>query len=135
NPDDYISNGRKRKPYWKEFQPRLGFSYDVHGDRDTVIFGGAGRYYDRPLFIEGVIESLQNSNVTITQNLPACAGASPPAYCQDPNALRTYFASLGFTGGSAWGLPNKVKMPYSGQGDLGVRKGFGRSTATLPHTH
>ena len=135
NPEDYISNGNNRHPYWKEFQPRLGFSYDVHGDRDMVVFGGAGRYYDRPLFIEGVIESLQNSNVTITQNLPACAGASPPTYCHDPNALRTYFASLGFTGGSVWLLPNKVKMPYSDQVDLGIRKRFGEITATVTYSH
>ena len=135
NPEDYISNGHNRHPDWKEFQPRLGFSYDVHGDRDLVIFGGAGRYYDRPLFIEGVIESLQNSNVTITQNLPACASGSPPAYCHDPNALRSYFASLGFTGGSVWVLPNKVKMPYSDQVDLGVRKHFGALTATATYSH
>ena len=135
NAEDYISNGNNRHPYWKEFQPRLGVAYDLHGDRDTVIFGGAGRYYDRPLFIEGVIESLQNSNVTITQNLPACAGASPPSYCHDPNALRTYFASLGFTGGSVWVLPNKVKMPYSDQVDLGVRKRFGDINATLTYSH
>ena len=31
-------------------------------------------------------------------------------------------ASLGFTGGAVWVLPNKVKMPYSDQFDLGVRK-------------
>ena len=135
NPEDYISNGNNRHPYWKEFQPRLGFSYDVHGDRDLVLFGGAGRYYDRPLFIEGVIESLQNSNVTLTQNLPACAGATPPTYCHDANALRTYYASLGFTGGSVWVLPNKVKMPYSDQFDIGVRKRFGEIQTSLTYSH
>ena len=47
DPEDYISNGHNRKPFYGEFQPRLGVSYDVHGDRDMVFFGGAGRYYDR----------------------------------------------------------------------------------------
>ena len=143
NPEDFISNGHNRKPFYGEFQPRLGVSYDVHGDRDLVVFGGAGRYYDRNLFIQGVIEQQQNANTVITvgANGPpdpfsvACAGASPPAYCHDPAALRTYIASLGFTGGAVWVLPNKVRMPYSDQFDLGVRKRFGEITATLTYSH
>jgi hypothetical protein len=43
-------------------------------------------------------------------------------------------ASLG-TGGAVWVLPNKVKMPYSDQFDLGVRKRFGGITATLTYSH
>lgn len=141
DPEDFISNGHNRKPFWGEFQPRLGVAYDLHGDRDTVIFGGAGRYYDRNLFIQGVIEQQQNANTVITVGGPgsafaaACAGASPPAYCRDPAALRTYAASLGFTGGAVWVLPNKVKMPYSDQFDLGVRKRFGDITATATYSH
>src|SRR3712207_4970735 len=54
DPDDYISTGDNRKPFWGAFQPRLGVAYDVKGDRDLVFFGGAGRYYDRQLFIQGV---------------------------------------------------------------------------------
>jgi hypothetical protein len=141
DPEDFISNGHNRKPFYGEFQPRLGVSYDLHGDRDTVIFGGAGRYYDRNLFIQGVIEQQQNANVVLTLNeansgfMTACASASPPAYCHDPEALRTYAASRGFTGGSVWVLPNKVKMPYSDQFDLGVRKRFGDITATLTYSH
>ena len=30
--------------------PRFGFSYDLAGDQEHVIFGGAGRYYDRVNF-------------------------------------------------------------------------------------
>ncbi len=32
------------------FQPRFGFSYDFGGDQQHVIFGGAGRAYDRTLY-------------------------------------------------------------------------------------
>jgi hypothetical protein len=143
DPEDYISNGHNRNPFYGAFQPRLGVSYDLHGDRDTVIFGGAGRYYDRNLFIQGVIEQQQNANTVITVGANggtdpftvACASASPPAYCHDPEALRAYVASLGFTGGAIWVLPNKVKMPYSDQFDLGVRKRFGPITATLTYSH
>jgi outer membrane receptor protein involved in Fe transport len=135
NPEDYISNGHNRKPFWGEFQPRLGVSYDVHGDHDLIIFGGAGRYYDRSLFIEGQIEQFQNSNIQPTVFLPACASGSPPAYCHDTDALRTYVQSLGFTGGSVWVLPNKLKIPYSDQFDLGVRKRFGDIQASVTYSH
>ena len=33
NPENYISDGNNRKPFWGEFQPRFGFAYDVRGDR------------------------------------------------------------------------------------------------------
>lgn len=46
---DYIADGKSRKPFKKAFQPRLGFSYDLTGDKSTVLFGGAGRAYDRAL--------------------------------------------------------------------------------------
>ena len=140
NPEDYISNGHNRHPYWKAFQPRLGVSYDVHGDHDLVIFGGAGRYYDRPLFIEGQLEYQTNSNQVVTVGGAgsafqiACASASPPAYCHDPEALRALLQSQR-VGGQVWVLPNKLKLPYSDQVDLGVRKRFGDITATATYSH
>jgi hypothetical protein len=141
DPEDYISNGHNRHPDWKQFQPRLGVSYDLHGDRDLVIFGGAGRYYDRPLFIEGQIEQQQNSQKVVqiggqgTAFAAACASASPPAYCHDPEALRTLLQATGANGGAVWVLPNKLHMPYSDQFDIGVRKRFGDITATITYSH
>jgi hypothetical protein len=49
NVQDYIADGNSRKPFKKAFQPRLGFSYDLSGNKGTVLFGGAGRAYDRAL--------------------------------------------------------------------------------------
>ena len=46
---DFVSNGSNRKSFKKAFQPRFGFSYDVNGDRNSVVFGGFGRAYDRTL--------------------------------------------------------------------------------------
>lgn len=146
NPEDYISNGHNRHPYWKEFQPRLGVSYDVYGDHDTTIFGGAGRYYDRPLFIEGAIESLTNSskvvNVTFCQPFAGRPGGAPAGCVNytpsllDPNNLRPIAAGLSSgLGGPVWVLPNQVKMPYSDQFDIGLRKRFGPITATVTYSH
>ena len=53
---DYITDGNDRPIYLGAIQPRLGFAYDVLGDHNTTVFGGAGRYYDRTLFNDGVDE-------------------------------------------------------------------------------
>jgi len=49
----YLSNDRK--PIKTEFQPRVGFTYDLRGDSKYAIFGGAGRYYDR-LYLNAAME-------------------------------------------------------------------------------
>jgi len=49
NINDYISNGHNRSTYMGEFQPRLGFSFDLNADQKHVVFGGYGRSYDRDL--------------------------------------------------------------------------------------
>ncbi|MGZ2410844.1 outer membrane receptor for ferrienterochelin and colicin [Sphingomonas sp. F9_3S_D5_B_2] len=147
--EDYISTGSNRHGDWKQFQPRLGVSYDVYGDKSLVVFGGAGRYYDRPLFIEGVIETLTNSNKLRTVNF--CPNGGPAqgtgsgidvANCaqftdalRDPEALRTLAAAQGGLGGDVFVLPNKIRAPFSDQFDLGVRKRFGEITAEVIYSH
>jgi outer membrane receptor protein involved in Fe transport len=44
---DFISSGNSREAFKKAWQPRVGFSYDIQGDRSSVVFGGWGRAYDR----------------------------------------------------------------------------------------
>ena len=151
--DDYISDGDNRDPFYGAFQPRLGVSYDVRGDRDLVFFGGAGRYYDRQLFIQGVLEELQNSTRQV--ELHFCPGGGPAqgtgtglsaANCaqwvealRDPDTLRAFaqnsFSAGGLSGGSVWVLNNKTKMPYSDQFNLGVRKRFGQIQTALTFSH
>ena len=50
NINDYISNGHNRKNQSDNIAPRFGFSYDLNADQQHVIFGGAGRSYDRNVF-------------------------------------------------------------------------------------
>lgn len=142
NPEDYISTGSNRKQDWTMFQPRVGFAYDVNGDRDLVIFGGAGRYFDRSLFIEGVIESLTNSNKVVNVDFCPPAGAGTPPSCvnfanalRDPVALRAAAASRFSGGGAVFVLNNTTDMPYSDQFNLGVRKRLGAVQASLTLSH
>ena len=49
NINDYISTGNNRKQFYGAIAPRLGLSFDVLGDKATVIYGGWGRAYDRAM--------------------------------------------------------------------------------------
>jgi hypothetical protein len=59
---DYYANGSNRKPFKRAFQPRVGFSYDLNGDQNTVIFGGAGRAYDRTMANQALDELQHNAS-------------------------------------------------------------------------
>ena len=60
--DNYLTDGTQRPIYLGEIQPRLGVSYDILGDQHTVAFAGAGRYYDRTIFNQGIDEVLRLRN-------------------------------------------------------------------------
>jgi outer membrane receptor protein involved in Fe transport len=148
NYQDYVSTGNNRKAEWATFQPRLGFSYDVNGDRDLVIFGGAGRYFDRNLFINSAIEAQQNSGLVV-QNVRTCS-ATVTAPCLNVTAnnatlagLQTagpsYVQAANLTGGSVWLLNNNTPLPFTDQLDLGFSKRVGkvqtRVTLTYQRSH
>lgn len=139
NAEDYISTGSNRHPFYGAFQPRLGVSYDVNGDRDLVFFAGAGRYYDRPLFLPTQLETIKDiiaSDVRCSFAPTNSCGFPFTAALRDPAALRTALGATGFAG-DVWLLPNKLKTQYSDQFNVGVRKRFGQIQAalTLSHIH
>lgn len=59
NIDDYIATGN-RKSYKGAVAPRIGGSYDLTGDRATVVFGGWGRAYDRAMANHALDELQKN---------------------------------------------------------------------------
>jgi hypothetical protein len=61
NVADYIADGHSRKTYLGAIAPRLGFSYDVLGDKGTVVFGGFGRSYDRAMANNALDEMQKNA--------------------------------------------------------------------------
>lgn len=61
NIDDYISTGSSRKVFKGALAPRLGASYDLYGDKASVLFGGWGRSYDRTMANHALDELQKNA--------------------------------------------------------------------------
>jgi outer membrane receptor protein involved in Fe transport len=130
--NNYISTGKNRSAYSKEIQPRLGFSYDLDGDQQHVIFGGVGRAYDRDLYdylqLEQTKFSLATTEVRFnTADHPCTVDGSScfawnPVYASDPNALP---ALLNGMAGEVDLINNDLKVPYSDQISIGMRNRVG----------
>lgn len=133
--NDYISDGSNRDAYTGAFQPRLGFSYDLGADQQHVIFGGAGRAYDRTLYdylqLEQTKFALPATDVRFNTADHPCtvvgagnAGcmAWDPAFLTDPNALASRLAG---NFGEVDLINNDLKIPYSDQFSLGMRNRLG----------
>ncbi|MFC5527658.1 TonB-dependent receptor domain-containing protein [Rhodanobacter ginsengisoli] len=135
NVNDYISTGHNRKAQKNEFQPRLGFSYDLNGDEQHVIFGGAGRAYDRDLYdylqLEQTKASLPESTVYFQDPATGqCHNGGTPCFAWDPkylNNLGNLQALLATTnaGQEVDAINNHLKAPYSDQFSLGMRNKVG----------
>ena len=135
NINNYISNGHNRKAPKNEIQPRLGFSYDLNGDENHVIFGGAGRAYDRNLFDVISLENSKNalSEPTVYFENPNAVGGCGPGQADgnqcvvwDPKYLNAAnLQGLGSGVGEVDMFNNNLKAPYSDQFSIGMRNKLG----------
>ncbi|MGQ0836721.1 MAG: TonB-dependent receptor [Gammaproteobacteria bacterium] len=131
--NDYISTGGNRDADTDNIQPRLGFSYDIGGDQAHVVFGGAGRSYDRNLYqwtsLELTKGALPNFNINFNVANHACDTAQPNCRNWDPAFLN--FANLqalvsaSNLGGEVFLINNDLEVPYSDQFSLGMRNRLG----------
>jgi outer membrane receptor protein involved in Fe transport len=140
NINDYISTGNNRSAYKSEWQPRLGFSYDINGDQKHVIFGGAGRAYDRDLYnylqLEQTKFALSEPTIYFSSATNGCLGT--PCFAWDPSYANSVAALQALTAGSTAGFEvdmftNKLKVPYSDQFSIGMRNQLGdwNTSATI----
>jgi outer membrane receptor protein involved in Fe transport len=132
---DYFSNGHDRSAYDGEIQPRVGFSYDVTGNAKTVVFGGAGRYYDR-LFLNATLDERYRLQFPV-YTIEFSPDGRPGTIKWDPKylsvaGLNALIAS-GATSPEIYLLDNKTKPPYSNQWNLGVRQSFGKWNGSLSY--
>ncbi|GLK50415.1 membrane protein [Brevundimonas intermedia] len=134
NIDDYISTGDNRDPFANAFQPRIGFSYDVFGDRGTVIFGGAGRYYDRVNFnfaFDEIAKPFDNSKNAFFTTTPGAVqdGSSANPFLWNPSYMTAAGLDPLLAGipakGEAFLLKNDYEPPRTDQFNLGVRQRIG----------
>ncbi|HKE48972.1 MAG TPA: hypothetical protein VKB52_12980, partial [Rhodanobacteraceae bacterium] len=134
NINDYISTGNNRDAYKDEWQPRLGFSYDMNGDQQHVFFGGIGRSYDRDSFDYLQLEESKATfpSYTVFFNSPNgqpcdttqsnCVNWDPSFYNID--VLRSLVSQSG-GGREIDMLNNNLKVPYSDQASIGMRNQVG----------
>jgi len=145
--EDYISTGDNRKADLKQFQPRVGFSYDLNADQRTVFFAGYGRYYDRVIFRNAAEETLlaqfrrgniqfskgglpRNNQPTIQFNpaflTPDGFQALLDSLAADPTSPGTDELRL---------IPNDLKSPRTDQFSVGVRQRFGMFRTSLTYNY
>jgi outer membrane receptor protein involved in Fe transport len=138
DPENYINDGNDRKPFAGAIAPRFGFSFDVFDTGNTVIFGGAGRYYDRNNFNNTIDEQSRIINPVgvfrfSRDGLPR---NGLPTTIWDPRYL-TREGLLELRATSTSGLPelfavkNDTRPPVNDQVSLGVRQTFGRFQAAV----
>ncbi len=116
--------GGKLKNDTNNFAPRLGFTYDLHGDQKTILRGGFGIYYDFPY-----------TNATILFPAGAVQSNYGPVYeVTNPDGIRNPDGSFFQLGdplppnelpGLSVGAPREIASPtlatpYSRQFSLGV---------------
>lgn len=129
--NDYFSDG-DRDAFTGAIQPRIGFSYDVFGDEQTVLFGGAGRYYDRVGFNFAFSERFAPFNLSrqifFSPNGGTFGGRTNTIAWNPIYATREGLDTLlgGTQGrGELFLIKNDLKIPYTDQFNLGVRQKFG----------
>jgi outer membrane receptor protein involved in Fe transport len=130
--NDYISNGHNRKAQKDEIQPRLGFSWDLMADQRHVIFGGAGRSYDRTLYDYLQLEQTKFALATTEVRFDSADGIPTHACTVNGVACRTWdpqfltnpqLLTAPFNGraGEIDLIHNDLEVPYSDQFSLGMR--------------
>lgn len=139
DPQDYIADG-DREAYDAAWQPRLGFSYDLSRDADesTVIFGAAGRYYDRVPYNFAFDERFKPTQFVREFDF-SVDGLRPGTIVWDeafrtPEGLQPLIdANPG--AGEVFLIRNAAEPPVTDQFNLGVRQEWGdwRTSATLAY--
>jgi outer membrane receptor protein involved in Fe transport len=141
---NYFSNGNSRSAYKGEIQPRLGFSYDLFANSRSVVFGGAGRYYDRLYLAAGLDERFhvqyptyrfQFSTTGCDPAITTCTPGQPLLWKNSylSRAALDQLIAQGTTRPELFLVDNETKPPYSDQWNIGYRQAFGQLVASASY--
>ncbi len=141
NPDFHhplVPNGRKRDT--NNYQPRLGFSWDVAGDGSNVVRGGVGRFTGRMLLVPAFTELQQNGitgRILYTRANGAVYWPICPLYgFTDPVVCHALFPALDPANPTTTGMLQKTAItlldtnfrnPYADQATIGWTTRIGPS--------
>ncbi len=142
---NYLTDGRSDRPvFLGAIQPRLGLAFDVLGDGNTILFGGAGRYYDRALFNDGLDEKyrLQHEVRTFFFSRDGLPRNGADTIMWDPSGA--YLSADGLNGLIEQGvapepeiflIENDTRPVHTDHFSGGVRQAAGPLSASATFTH
>lgn len=139
----YFTDGDDRDPYYGAVQPRFGFTYDVTGDERTVVFGGAGIFYDRTFFNAGLDEQFRlkfpRYQFRFSADGSLDAAGNPTIMWSDAFLSRQGLLGIINEGNLAakpevFLIANDTKPPMARQWTLGVRQAVGPVVVSANYT-
>ncbi|MGH7541644.1 MAG: TonB-dependent receptor [Gemmatimonadota bacterium] len=140
----FFTDGDARSPYLGAIQPRLGFSYVAREDEgdQTVLFGGAGLYYDRTpfdwLLPEVFRQQRRRINFRFSDDGMPDAGGNPTIVWQDEFLSREGLLGLVESGQApdpeVFLIDNDLTPPKAFQGSFGVRQTVDEYLFSLNYT-
>jgi hypothetical protein len=136
----YFTDGSNRSALDDMIAPRLGITYDLKGDNRTVVFGGAGRYWDRTLRgqtdAEKFRQTWQRGELFFSRN-GGVVGGNLTVPWQEQYLSKEGLFNLLTTGRLArpevFLIENDTKAPYADQWTVGVRQRLGDYVASLSY--
>jgi hypothetical protein len=137
--ENFVTTGRSDRPiFLGAWQPRFGASYDLLGDGRTVLFGGAGIYYDRTYWNTLFDEQYRRQFQVLRVEFRNTCGPTAPPNCAvwnesyfNPATLRTLAGTTGLP--EVFLVKNDLKTPKTYQYSGGVRQTVGPALVTLTY--
>jgi len=133
--NDYISTGSNRKSFKDAYQPRIGASYDLFANGNTVFSAAWGRFYDH-VNLQDIYEEQHKFTWRYYDFCFTDPSSTAPPVCPNPvqwdpsffsrQGLLDLIASGTLRGGpEVWLLQNSTKPPRTDQWNVGAHQRVG----------